>query len=331
MDKFGIIAGRSNPGLAKRIANYLGGDLIKCKIINFANGEIYVEFQENIRNKNLFFVQTGANSSDKSASINDYYVEAIQVADACNRSGASSISIICPTFPYARSDKKDKPRVSIMSSVIANGYKNAGFSRIISIDIHSGQLQGMTTLPFDNLYAKTLHINNLRAKVFRDLTLEQINEQFVLIAPDMGSSKRIRAYAEKLQMKCSIMDKQRDYSKIGTIMNSVLIGTDVKDKIAIIVDDMADTMGTMLAAINDLKTHGVKSVIIIVTHGVLSDPAISRINECELISQVIVTDTIDQTRNLELCPKLSVVGTASLFGEAIKRIICGGSLSELFE
>lgn len=329
MDKVKLIAGRSNPLLAEKIANYLELSLVKCKIIDFSNGEVYFEIQENIRGKTVYFIQTGSGAGERS--INDHHVEALQVADACIRSDVASIGIIYATFPYARSDKKDKPRVSIMSSVIANGLKEAGYSRIICMDIHAAQTQGVTTLPFDNLYAIKLHIDNLKCTLLSGLTQEEINQRYILVAPDMGSSRRIRAYATKLQMDCCIMDKQRDYSKPGTVAKSVLMGGDVIGKTGIIVDDMADSMGTMISAINDLVSHGVKDVIVVVTHGIFSGPAIHRINTCDYIAQVITTNTIDQTLNCQLCPKLRVVDTSSVFGEVINRIHTGGSISELFE
>lgn len=329
MDKVKLIAGRSNPLLAHKIAEYLQLPLVKCKIVDFSNGEVYFEIQENIRGKTVYFIQTGAGTGGRS--INDHHVEALQVADACIRSDVESIGIIYAAFPYARSDKKDKPRVSIMSSVIANGLKEAGYSRIICMDIHAAQTQGVTTLPFDNLYAITLHIDNLKKTLLSGLTQDEINQKYILVAPDMGSSKRIRAYATKLQMECSVMDKQRDYSKPGTVDKSVLMGGDVIGKTAIVVDDMADSMGTMISAVNDLVSHGVKDVVVIVTHGIFSGPAIHRINTCNHITQVIVTNTIDQTINNELCPKLKIVDTSALFGEVIYRIHTGGSISELFE
>ena len=324
-----LIAGRSNPPLARKIADYLGLTLVKCKIVDFSNGEVYFEIEENIRGKKVYFIQTGAGAEGRS--INDHHVEALQVADACIRSDVDSIGIIYATFPYSRSDKKDKPRVSIMSSVIANGLKEAGYSRIICMDIHSSQTQGVTNIPFDNLYAIKLHIDNLKQNLLSGLTDEEINQSYVLVAPDMGSSKCIRAYASKLRMECSVMDKQRDYSKQGAIIKSVFMGGDVKGKTAIIVDDMADSMGTIVSATRDLVSHGARDVIVIVTHGIFSGPAIDRINTCAHITRVITTNTIDQTSNCQLCPKIQVVDVSRLFGEVIHRIHTGGSISELFE
>ena len=329
MDRVRLISGRSNQPLAQKIADYLAVSLVKCTITNFSNGEIYVEIGENIRGFNVFFVQTGAGSSDGKRSINDHYVEALEVADACRRSDAASIGIIYPTFPYARSDKKDKPRVSIMSSVIANGLKNAGYSRIICMDIHAGQTQGVVTIPFDNLYCIKLQIDYLRKYIFSHLDQDAINDIFVLISPDVGGTKRIRDFAKRLNMPHAIMNKQRDYSQSGVIESTVLMGTNVSGKTGIIIDDMADSMGTMIASVNDLQIHGIKKVIIIVTHGILSGPAIDRINKCDLSSEVIVTDSIDQTANLLICPKLRIVDIAPLLGDVIKCLTSGGSISEL--
>lgn len=331
MDKVALISGRSTPALAAAISASLNLPLVKCNIIDFANGEINIEILENIRDKIVYFIQTGASSADGKRSINDHYVEAIQMADACRLSGVRHVGIIYATYPYARSDKKDKPRASIMSAVIARGLKGAGFHRIICMDVHAGQTQGVSKIPFDNLYAINLHVKNLQATVFAGMTTEEINEKFILIAPDAGGVRRIRGYAKKLGMRHVIMTKQRDYSQAGVVEKSELIGGNVSGKVAILVDDMGDTMGTAIAAINDLKGHGITSVIVVFTHGVFSGAAMERINNCEMISQVIVTDTIDQSVNMAKCPKLKVVTTAPLFGEVIKRLTCGGSLSELFE
>jgi ribose-phosphate pyrophosphokinase len=183
MDNIRLITGRSNEKLAHCIASYLGKPLVNCKIIDFANGEIYVEIEENVRGRDVYFIQTG--SGFEGRSINDHYMEAIQVADACRRSDVKSICIIYALFPYARSDKKDKPRVSIMSSVIANGLEQAGYSRIITMEIHAPQSQGVTKLPFDNLYGKNIHISNLKKTIFKNLTEDEIKSKFVLVAPDL--------------------------------------------------------------------------------------------------------------------------------------------------
>lgn len=327
-DKVRLIAGRSNPELAQKIADYLGIPLIRTKITDFANSEIYVEIQENIRGKRVYFIQTGAARDGKT--VNDFYVEALQVADACMRSDVKSIGLICPTFFYARSDKKDKPRVSIMSSLVANCLQKAGYSRMICMDIHAGQTQGVVQLPFDNLYDVNYQIDYMRNTLFNGLTESEINKKFILVSPDAGGFKRIHDYASRLNMESATMNKERDYSTANKVLKSTLLGGDVSGKTAIIIDDIGDTFGTMIKAIDDLKTHGVQNCIIVVSHGVFSGPAISRINDCDLIHKVITTNAIDQSDNLEKTNKLEVVDISSLFGEVIKRIHCGGSISCLF-
>lgn len=325
-----IIAGRSNPQLASDIATSLGLELTNVTLGSFANGEIQAEvINENLRDSIIYVVQTGAGNG--ALSINDLFIEALALADLCGRSGAKAVNLICPLYPYARSDKKDKPRVPIMSALAAGLIERAGFDRIICMDIHAAQTQGTTVLPFDNLYAIKLILRHIREQLFTGLTQEQINAQYVLLAPDMGSYRRIRAYAAALEMDHTVMEKRRDYTQKNVVSKSELMGGAVEGKTAIIIDDMVDTMGTMVAAVQELVSHGIKDVIVIATHGILSGPAIERINACEMITRVIVTDTIDQTANAALCPKLAVVQTGPLFAKVIEILTNGGSISALFK
>lgn len=329
MENIKVIAGRSNPPLAQGICSFLKIKSTPCLIESFANGEIKVEINENIRGHDVYIIQTGASTS--SGSINDYLVETLLLIDACKRADATKVNVIFACFPYARSDKKDRPRVPIAASMVTNVLMAAGCDRIITMDLHSGQIQGFTNhIPFDNLYGIKLHIENLRSNLFGDLTLEEINKIFVLVSMDVGGAKRIKEYAKRLSMSHAIMDKQRDYSKSNTVLKSVLIGN-VKDKIAICIDDMADTCGTILAGIEDLKGHGCKGAIILVTHGILSGPAVFRINTCDFIESVIVTNTLDQSENLKLIPKLRVIDCSNLFAEIIKIITLKGSVSSMFD
>lgn len=328
MEKIKVIAGRSNRPLAEGICSALQIKLTDSIIESFANGEIKVEVNEDIRGHSVYIIQTGGNTLQ--GSINDYFVETLLLIDACKRADAAKVNVILACFPYARSDKKDRPRIPIGGSLITNVLIAAGCDRIVTMDLHSGQIQGFTNhVPFDNLYGIKLHIENCERTIFRGLTKEEINEKFVLVSMDVGGAKRIKEYAMRLSMSYAIMDKQRDYSKSNTVLKSVLIG-DVKDKIAICIDDMADTCGTILAGIEDLKMHNCKGAIILVTHGILSGPAANRINGCDFISQVIVINTLDQTENIKLITKLSVIDASSLFAEVIKRITVGGSLSAMF-
>ncbi len=330
MDNVKIIAGRSNRPLAEGIAACLGLKLVTCVIDKFANTEINVEIKEDIRGSTVFIIQTGGNDDVECNSINDFIIETLLLIDCCKRSDVAKVGLVLPYFPYSRADKKDKPRVSVGGSMIANLFKKAGCNRIISLDLHSGQIQGfIQKMPFDNLYGIKLHIENLRNTLFKELTLEEINEKYVLVALDVGTAKRIKSYAEKLQMRFAIMDKQRDYSKKNNVLKSVLVG-DVENKICICVDDMCDTAGTLISGVTDLKQHGAKSSIVLVTHGILSSPADTRINSCDFIEQVIVINTLDQSRNLANIPKLKVIDCSPLLCEVIKRVTVGGSISELF-
>lgn len=332
MEDIKVIAGRSNPSLAKGICSALGVKSTSCTIESFANGEIKVEINESIRGHKVYIVQTGASTS--SGSINDHLVETLLLIDACKRADAKKINLILACFPYARSDKKDHPRIPIAGSMVTNLLIEAGCDRIITMDLHSGQIQGFTnTIPFDNLYGIKLHIENLQKNLFGKSTTQedvtQINQKFVLVSMDGGGAKRIKEYAKRLSMSYAIMDKQRDYSKSNTVLKSVLIGN-VKDKIAICIDDMADTCGTILAGIEDLKEHGCKGAIILVTHGILSGPAAFRLNHCDFIESVIVTNTLDQTENSKLIPKLKVIDCSNLFAEIIKNIASKRSVSSMF-
>lgn len=329
MDNVKLIAGRSNKPLAQGIARALDQRLVNCIIDSFANGEIRVEINENIRGAHVFIIQTGG--SDSENSINNYLVETLLLIDACKRADAYRVDVVFACFPYARSDKKDKRGTPIGASMVTIVLKAAGADRIISMDLHSGQIQGYTNLPFDNLYGIKLHTDNLRCNLFGKIgILEEINKKYVLVSLDLGGSKRVQAYAKKLNMCYALMDKQRDYSKANTVLKSVLVG-DVKDKIAICIDDMVDTFGTCLAGMVDLQEHGCLGAIILATHGILSGPAAKRINECDFIQQVIVINTLDQTKNMQLIPKLQVIDASPLFAEVITRLILGGSVSALFE
>ena len=328
MNKVKLIAGRSNFPLARGISLELGRSLVDCTIDDFPNSEIRVEINEDIRGFIIFIIQTGGKSETNS--INDYLVETLLLIDACKRSGASKVNVIFGSYPYARSDKKDKPRVPIAGAVVARILEASGCDRIITMDLHSGQIQGFTTLPFDNLYAINLHINNLKSTLFKGLSNERINEKYVLVSLDVGGAKRVKEYAKRLKMKYALMDKQRDYSKPGTVLKSVLVG-DVKDKIALCIDDMCDTCGTMVSGVNDLINHGASKAIILVTHGIFSGPAFQRINDCDFIEKIYVIDTLDQTNNLTRTDKIVVINPDTLFSNIIRRIVEGGSISELFE
>jgi ribose-phosphate pyrophosphokinase len=328
MEKVRLISGRSNKPLAEGIAKNLGINLVDCVINDFANTEIDVVINENIRGSYVFIIQSGG--ANENQSINDYIMETLILIDACRRADAAKVNVILATFPYARSDKKDKRGTAISASLVARLLEVSGANRVISLDLHSGQAQGFHNNPMDNLYGINLHINNLRNTIFRDLTLEEINDKYVLVALDVGCSKRIKEYAKRLKMRYAVMDKQRDYSKANTVLQSVLVGN-VTGKIALCVDDILDTFNTCVSAINDLKEHGASGAIVLVTHGIFSGHAAKKINECNFISKVVTINTLDQTKTQINIPKLEVIDSSPLFAEVIRRLTVGGSISSLFD
>lgn len=326
-----LIAGRSNAQLAEKIANHLGINLTIVNIISFPNREIEVKIKESIRNNHVFILQTGI--SDSSLSTNDYMFETLLLCDACKRSDAKSISVILPYFPYSRSDKKDSPRTSISASVVMNLLACYNPRRIITMDLHAGQITGFTKEPVDNLYAINLHIEHLSKTIFNNLSLEQINDKFILVTPDAGGIKRITSYAQKLKMNHLIMNKQRDYTKVSTVTNTLIVGNValLKDKIPIIIDDIFDSCGTIISASELLVKSGSKPVIAIATHGIFSSNAIEKINNCQSIEKVIVTNTLPQNSQLQNTKKLEEIDVSHLLATVVKCILTGDSIADLFK
>lgn len=328
-----LVAGRSNLELAELISTKLEIPLAKLKISDFGNTEIGPEIKESIRGFHVYIIQTGGCYQGRS--INDHLQELYGLIQACKLSSAKSVNLLMPCYAYARSDKKDAPRVPIMSSCQARIYETLGVTRVVSMDLHAGQIQGfLPTIPIDNLYAIKLHIDNLKNTVFKGLSDDQVKEQFVIASPDLGGARRCEAYAKRLGMKHVLMHKHRNYDLPGTVLNTVLVGEPdvVKDRTVIIVDDMVDTLGTVVSAANELKKYGAKDVIMVATHGVFSGPAIDRLNSCDMLKMAIVTNTLPQAENLSRTTKLQVVDTSDLFVEVIKRLRTGtGGLSDLFD
>jgi len=326
-----LIVGRSNNELGQLISRKLGIPLAKTRLETFPNGEVRVEIHENVRDTNVFILQTGVTYEGRS--INDHIMELMALIRACNLSSVNSVTAIIPYFPYCRSDKKDNPRVAIMGRTIIDMLQLAGVDRFVCVDLHAGQIQGFADKPLDNLFCLKLFSGYMREQLFNGLTQDQINEQFVLVSPDNGGIKRIDAYARKLKMTHIIMHKQRDHSKTSVVDQSIIIGdvNSIKGKTAIVIDDMIDTMGTMVAAAKELVNYGVKEVIVMATHGIFSDPAFDRINGCKEITRVIVTNTLPQEKNNNKCKKVVCVDISWLLSEVIRRLVVGGSISELFE
>lgn len=312
--------------LGNWIANYLDIDHLDSIGEPFKNGETRVEILDSVRNKHVFIVcqaQTGR--------VNDEIIELLMLIDACNRAGVDKITVVLPYFPYSRSDKKDAPRVPIGAANIAGILQHKGISGIVSFDLHAGQIQGFTDRGFQNLYAKRVICDYIQNSY---LFGKQHNRKIVLIAPDVGSIKRVEAYAKYLGLEYIVLHKQRDYTKPGTIVRSMIIGDNLErytGYTGIIIDDIADTMGTMISATNELMSKiGLSDIIIAVTHGVFSDGAIKKINNCPHISCVITTNTLDQTDNQRFCPKLQCIDISNVLAYALFCIVRGYSISKLF-
>lgn len=308
-----IFSGNSNPTLTQDVANYVGTKVGAARVERFADGEIFVEIGENVRGTNCFIVQSTCSPPNRNL------MELLIMIDALKRASAGSIVAIMPYFGYARQDRKVKPRTPITAKLVADLLTAAGATRVLSVDLHAGQIQGFFNIPFDHLYATPVLREMLDRERFG-------GEDTVVVSPDAGGVERARAYSKHIKCGLAIIDKRRD--KPGSSQVHHLIG-DVKGKRAILVDDMIDTAGTLCNAAMAVKEHGAISVDAIATHGVFSGPAMQRIHD-SVLGRVWVTDSIPQGPRVEACYKIEVLGLGRLLGEAIKRIHHGDSISSLF-
>jgi len=305
-----IITGTANPSLAEAICRHLDCPLTPTLTKPFSDGEIRVEVGDNVRGQDVFVIQPTCRPVNRSL------VELCLMLDALKRASAKRITAVVPYYGYARQDRKVVPRVPISAKMVADFIAVAGAHRLLTVDLHAGQIQGFFDIPVDNLYA---------SKVLLDY-LEDFNDNLVIISPDAGGTERARAYAKRLEAGLAIVDKRRDAPNKAEAMN--VIG-DVRDKCAIIVDDMIDTAGTLVTASKVLQDKGAKSVLACATHPVLSGPAIERIENSEL-NQVIVTDTIPLSPEAQESDKIKVVSVAGLLGQAVANIHRESSVSLLF-
>ena len=307
-----IFSGNSNRLLAEKICDYLGVSLGKLNISQFSDGELSIAFDENIRNEDVFIIQSTNPPAEN-------ILELMLILDAAKRASANKIIAVIPYFGYGRQDRKDRPRVPISSRVILDMATGLGVDRIVSMDLHSSQIQGFVNIPFDHLYS--------RMALFKELKNLNLNEETgVVLAPDVGSAKMSQAYAKSLGISFALIDKRRPKPNETEIAN--LVG-DLKNKKVLIIDDMIDTAGTICNAAEAAMDNGAISVTAIATHPVLSGPAIERLSNSK-ITKVIVCDTIEMTED-KMFDKLEIISVASVFGEAIKRIIDGTSLSSMFQ
>lgn len=312
MNDYVIFSGNSNPGLVNKICRYLDVQPGATKINTFSDGEVQIEIETNVRLRDLFIVQSTCRP------VNDNLVELLLMLDALKRASARRITAVIPYYGYSRQDKKVAPRVPISAKLMADLITKAGANRVITLDLHAGQIQGFFDIPVDNLFAAPVLIQHLR-DTFGD-------EDMVVVSPDAGGVERARAFAKRLDAGLAIVDKRREKPNEAKAM--AVIG-DVKDKLVVILDDMVDTAGTLTEAATALKKKGAKRVHACCSHPVLSGPAIDRLKASE-IESVIVTDTIPLSDEAKACGKISVLTIAELLGEAILRSHRGDSVTSLF-
>jgi ribose-phosphate pyrophosphokinase len=311
LNDFWIFSGNSNQALSKKICDYLRMPLGGAKINTFSDGEIQIEINDNVRSKDVFIIQS------TSTPVNDNLVELLLMIDAVKRASARRITAVIPYYGYARQDKKVAPRVPISAKLVADLITHAGATRVITLDLHAGQIQGFFNIPVDNLFAAPVLLNYMRNHFVNDI---------IVVSPDAGGVERARAFAKRLNAGLAIVDKRRSAPNEAKAM--AVIG-DVTDKTAIILDDMVDTAGTLTEAASVLLQQGAREVHACCAHPVLSGPAIERISTSELKS-LVVTDTIQLTPQGQACEKIKVLSIANLVGEAIIRSYRGDSVTSLF-
>jgi ribose-phosphate pyrophosphokinase len=306
-----IFSGNANRDLAEAICKCVEVRLGDCEVTTFSDGEIFVEVGENVRGVNCFVVQP------TSAPVNQNLMELLVMIDALKRASAGSIVAVIPYFGYARQDRKVKPRTPISAKLVADLVTAAGADRVVSVDLHAGQIQGFFNIPVDHLFAMPVMIEYLKGHHGKDS---------VLVSPDAGGVERARAYSKRLGASLAIIDKRRERANVSEVMN--IIG-DVRGKDAVVVDDLIDTAGTLANAARALMEAGARSVSACATHAVFSGQAIKRLEDSPL-REVIVTDTIPLRDDGKACKKIKQLSVARLLGEAIKRIHHGDSISSLF-
>lgn len=307
-----IFAGNSNPALARQICESLGIALARSMVSTFSDGEIRVEISENVRGADVFVVQSG------SRPVNDHLMELLVMIDALKRASARRITAVIPYYCYARQDRKNKPRVPITARLVADLISRVGAHRILTMDLHAGQIQGFFDIPVDNLYASPVILPYIR---------ERFNSELVIVSPDAGGVARARAYARRLHAGLAVIDKRRSDVNQAEALN--IIG-EVDGKTAIVLDDMVDTAGTLVEAVKTLLERGATAVHACVTHPVLSGPAVTRLEQSDLES-LIVTDTIPLSPEAARCRKIECLPSCRLFSAAIRNIHNEDSISGLFE
>ncbi len=310
-----LISGTANETLAKNIAGVLDVPLTNVDIERFRDQEIFVKINENVRGEDIFVLQP------TSAPSNDHLMELLIMIDALVRASAKRITAVIPYYGYARQDRKSGGRTPISAKLVANLISKAGAHRVLTMDLHAGQIQGFFDIPTDNLFGQPAFVDDIK-----DRFSQKDREQLMFVSPDTGGVVRTRSIAKAFNADIAIVDKRRPKAGESEVMN--IIG-DVAGRSCILYDDIIDSGGTLCNAAKALKDHGANSVSAYITHGVLSDPAVQRITESEL-TEVVITDSIGQPQKVKDCPKIREVSVATLLGEAIRRIANDESVSKLF-
>jgi ribose-phosphate pyrophosphokinase len=310
--RFCLFTGNANPALATEIAKVLDTPLGEARVSRFSDGETFCEIRENVRGMETYVIQPTCSP------VNDNLMELLIMCDALRRASANSITAVMPYYGYARQDRKVAPRTPITSKLVADLLVSAGVSRVLSVDLHAGQIQGFFNIPLDNLYALPVFLD--------DYLKARFNKDSVFVAPDAGGVERTRAYSKRLGASLAIIDKRRERANVSEVMH--IIG-DVAGKDCIIVDDMIDTAGTLCNAARAIVDGGARSVVACATHGVLSGPAVQRIEESPL-EEVVVTNSVLASEEARASKKIKFLSIGRLLGEAIRRIHNSDSVSSLF-
>lgn len=308
-----LVTGNSNLKLARDISKYVDLELSNCDVKRFADNEIFVEMKENVRGEDVFVIQS------TSFPANDNLMELLIIIDTLKRASAKRITAVIPYFGYARQDRKPGPRTPITSKLVANMIDKAGANRVLTMDLHAGQIQGFFDIPTDNLFAAPILIQDIKSKL--------ANDNPVVVSPDTGGVVRARAIASRIGADLAIVDKRRERAGESEVMN--IIG-DVKNRECFMIDDIVDSAGTLCNASDALIKKGATKVYSYVTHGVLSGKAVERVNNSSL-TKLLITDTIEALDSVQKSNKIDVISISSLLGEAIKRISGEKSVSSLFD
>ena len=308
-----LLTCNSNRTLSKKIAKYLKLKLVNSSIKKFADGEIYIEINENIRGNSIFIIQS------ISSPANDNLMELLLCIDALKRSSAKNITAVIPYFGYARQDRKVVPRTSISAKLVSNLITKAGADRVVTVDLHAGQVQGFFDIPVDNLFCTPIFARHVNKNINK--------KNIICVAPDVGGTERARALGKLLDVGLAIVDKRRPSPGKSQVMNVV---GNVKNKTCVIVDDIIDSGGTIVNAAGALKNRGAKEVYVYITHGVLSGEAVKKV-EKSVIKKLVITDSIDNNERVKKARNIEVLTISNLMGEAIKRISNSTSVSDLFK